>query len=65
MVTAQVKVVHSLLGQVIRGLAQGLLLQALTEGQGCALVQAMHCLVNLVKQQPRSKQAHTAAPCFT
>jgi len=53
---AQVRGVQRLLGWVMRGLTQRLWYQDLSAGQGCALVQAMDCLVSLVKQQSRSKQ---------
>jgi len=60
-----VRGVQRLLGGSMRGLMQRLWEQDLSAGQGCALVQAMDCLVSLVKQQPRSKQKLDAdLPCF-
>ena len=62
---AQVRGVQSLLVGVLRGLMQRLWKQDLSAGQGCALVQAMDCLVSLGKQQPRSKQKpEVDLPCF-
>lgn len=52
----QVSAVLGLLGGAIRGLLHTLLEEGdISNEQGCALIQGMVCLANIVKQQRRSR----------